>query len=155
MQMGMSLRLTQRMTFICALCDKEADDHADWCPQPKIEALVASQKFYSCPDCHRRSVEVNTGDYFECRECRSVFSAGAAGYVEGEPTFTMFEQGNDSFDSCRKVWRLDGFGNGEFRVDVQLKPLLELRNRIRSRKKHKKRKRKRKEMKNGARGSNR
>lgn len=82
--MMFSMRLQQRCRQIieCGLCGGNIGDWEEHheahpeCPHAKIGKLLAERKQYGCPVCPGRStVDLNVGDFFECRQCRTQFSA--------------------------------------------------------------------------------
>ncbi len=70
---GMGLRQIQR----CELCGQSADEHAEDCPQLRLDRLYEQQLMILCPECKEVAVGVNAHDTYECRKCHSQFSRGA------------------------------------------------------------------------------
>lgn len=89
------------------------------CPQPQLELVLGLRKFICCPICQASAVDLNSDDFYECRECHTQFSARAWASenmnrmvtldVPGDegPVFTVVksEHGKGDFPSDKAVER--------------------------------------------------
>ena len=57
----------------CRLCGESISEHAPGCPHVVLQSLLDRQKSIECPRC-KGSVDVNSSDFYECRECNTQFS---------------------------------------------------------------------------------
>ena len=110
MEMSTGQRLI--LSIPCCHCKRE-NGHVDDCPVVKVKALEARRSsLSSCPKCTVGSLEVNAGDYFECRNCHTQYST--SGCIEGDETFTLADwKRNETI----RVQILPHKGEGKFPVD--------------------------------------
>jgi hypothetical protein len=72
--------LAVRQRIECDCCDGNAgsgdpEDHEPSCPRKGLQDYVSSRPYYKCPECYRGTVALNKEDYWECRHCRTQFTA--------------------------------------------------------------------------------
>jgi len=125
--MGFGMRMSQscRQMQICEHCGQSVGEHASNCPIGTIENLEASRVRFSCPTCNcYKSVEVNCSDYYECCHCNTQYAASR--YVPAKTIGDVVVLIGD--DLPIKVIALEDKGNGDFRVDRQIKMVKEVYN---------------------------
>lgn len=112
--MGLGLSLGLRVYQKCSLCDGTTDEHNAGCPFAQLQVLEDSRPAITCPKCNKGSVEINTGDYYECRECATQFTRAEQG-IEEEVIFVDWKH-----DTTLRVAVLPDKGRGEFKIDRDL-----------------------------------
>jgi phage anti-repressor protein len=75
--------------------------------------LEATRPNISCPKCRQR-VEVNTLDYYECRECHTQYSHSGLHEELGWERVVLIDMAKDTVIS---VLVMDEKGKGEFKID--------------------------------------
>lgn len=121
MGMGMSMGYGLRLRQLCVICNQDMDDHAESCPQGRMQALMNRRIIHKCPDCYDWTLEKNREDYLECRKCREVFTIGlCAPYdVEKLPRVIVFTRDDQALNAARFPKK----GNGDFPIDDTIKAL--------------------------------
>jgi hypothetical protein len=123
--MKMSMGLSLEMFLECTYCKKKIDEEHEKssCPKGQIAALVKSIRSYPCPECGG-TVELNTGDFFECRSCHTQFSAGE---YTGEGLDEDASSEGRTFildmnyeNRAIPVYVMKNKGEGKFRIDQQV-----------------------------------
>ena len=109
------LKLNQVMR--CAICDVSDDQHEPSCPQGRIEALESAKKNIRCAECGTFAVDVNTSDWFECRECHTQYSRTMPHTVGINGEAYLDVPGEDDLIF---VYVLDKPGKGEIKVDITI-----------------------------------
>lgn len=123
----MGLKLSHRLALQieCDCCEGymgagtgDPSDHAPSCPRAALQRLYqpCGRHLLWCPECHAVAVEVNTGDFFECRECATQYSRGI---TPGHDPETLKEHHfiDEDGDEYIPVRVLPEKGDGEFRFD--------------------------------------
>lgn len=72
--MGMRMSMGCYQIVQCCYCGQSVSDHADGCPQGRVEAAQNLFLCIECPKCGKYTVEVNDGDFYECRECHTQYT---------------------------------------------------------------------------------
>ena len=127
MSMGLSLNIYHYAK--CTLCGESIAQHADTCPHNRIQMIDAQRSCIRCPVCPKGRVEVNTDDYYECRECNTLFTT--SGIHEGKrlKKSILFEERKDE---AINVLILKEKGKGLFKFDRDMKKIEEEIERIES-----------------------
>ncbi len=133
------MQLELRNHLICEACGKPWDEHDPQCPRGRIIQIVESQQLnVKCPCC-RGQLEINDGDFFECRKCATQFCSGVA--TAGEDATTLPKHmliGGAGMDFDRftgtRVAQMTGKGKGEFKIDRALRQLEKLEEEWKARK---------------------
>ena len=113
----MQLTMIPRMEMQCTLCKKSIDSHDENCPQRWIEHLLDEvANSIPCPKCDDGDVEINRGDFYECRSCGTQFTAG-----EACKTNKFTDLHNRKTDKEIHVSIMAAKGSGEFPIDQQIK----------------------------------
>jgi hypothetical protein len=121
--MGLGLGMNIEQIIICEVCGRGIHEHTPReCPMASMDALSRARKTWNCPGCHAsRSLEVNDGDFFECRKCRAVYASGlGAGDPPDEKREVLIDlDANEAIT----VFRLPGLGAGKYPIDKTFKTL--------------------------------
>jgi hypothetical protein len=112
----MELRMFQGIK--CAACDGFLHAHEPECPQGKLTAFAqeAAMRERRCPKCHGR-VAINRDDFFECRSCRTLFSAGPACGEDADTLEHVFLF-DIAMENATRAVVLTTKGKGKFRDDA-------------------------------------
>lgn len=128
MNYGLSMECNMRMCLKCRICNEDMDTHARGCPEGIIKEIIEKHRVIKCPVCRRTKVEINAGDFYECRACRTQFSrshiCGPNAAEELEETYLFPDSGE-----VLKVLIMKEKGEGKFPFDRYLKKFRQLRNR--------------------------
>lgn len=117
----MSRSLGFRLYMSCIICEQPTEEHDPDCPMHRLAVLQAKVSKITCPQCHKGTVDINEGDWYECRKCHTQYSAGAIVPYKGKlPKAVLIDfDDNRAFD----VLILPDKGHGKIRIDLQIKEL--------------------------------
>lgn len=129
--MNLGMNLGMNLYCLCTICGESIEDHAPSCPELRCKELADRMSHIECPHCYKGTVEVNRGDYYECRKCHTQFTSGEA--VIGHDPATLERTALIDYDENRviPVLILPEKGHGEIRIDILLKEAVKVRNKAR------------------------
>jgi len=113
------MHLSLSMIQCCSICGCSVEDHGDDCPFKMLDAVMGQACHISCPICNG-GLEINTDDYYECRNCGTRFCSGSV--VVGFDTSTLKEHvlvdlvGNQPI----YVYKIPERGAGKFKIDLKV-----------------------------------
>ncbi len=88
---GIMLRLRVTVSLQCPHCRESINAHSPNCPAHDLQKLVEKRMASTglCPVCKKESasVELNAGDFYECRKCHTQFSTAESGSAEEDWTW--------------------------------------------------------------------
>lgn len=120
LKLGHALEMRQRMRMvireICQTCGKEGG-HKPFCPGEQLKLVLGLRKAIKCPDCKAHAVDLNSDDFYECRECRTVFSTG---YNESERKNRRVLLDIPGYDDLVPAVVRSQPGRGDIPVDAQI-----------------------------------
>ena len=76
MGMRMGVYHDHKHSLVCCYCGGSVCNHADDCPQGRVEAAQDLFLGAHCPKCNEYSVEINDDDFYECRNCHTQYTTG-------------------------------------------------------------------------------
>jgi hydrogenase maturation factor HypF (carbamoyltransferase family) len=99
-----------------------------------LEYLESLRKHFLCPKCHEESVDVNNGDYYECRQCHTQYTTG--GYSDEWERVIIIDMDGDFNTGAIAALVMPDKGTGDFQIDSEIAKVREEMERVlKSRKK--------------------
>lgn len=109
MHLGMSLRMEQVMK--CVICMQPMNKHGSDCPQGIMEALYQVHGPIQCPKCRKQRLYRNRLDFYECADCKKVYSTGIACGYDVDKLETVILHPRIGDDTMAVVLPEDGNGD--------------------------------------------
>lgn len=134
----LNINLKPSLGLRCLYC-KTRDGHSPYCLQAQLDELCRRRKYIECPKCGKNAVDVNQGDYYECRGCHTQYTTGER---DGsfERTFLVINEDIPIDEGVKIVLVLPQKGVGKFPIDERIASLkLEVEAKIAPKRKNKKR----------------
>ena len=113
MEMGFSQDVSCLLALQCSVCGAY-DGHEPDCPKARLEALLEEQYMIPCPKCNANRVDINSHDYYECRDCHTQFSRAAHHGQEGLEVVYLDDPRNGDLVPASV---LPIKGDGKFHID--------------------------------------
>tara|TARA_Y100000310_G_C20340342_1_gene649498 strand:- start:264 stop:659 length:396 start_codon:yes stop_codon:yes gene_type:complete len=121
MGMGMSIR----MYIECRLCGEPTSEHSPSCPEVYVQEMESRRKHIRCPKCKKKAIDVNTDDFYECRECHTQYCTGMTMAKGEDPECEFLLDFHD--DVPIKVVVMDEKGKGKMKWDIKLEEAFKIR----------------------------
>lgn len=116
--MGLSMSLVPRLYMECKVCYQSMEDHASDCPQGRLNQVIQNERSGKCPLCLGKT-QINKGDFWECRKCKTQFCSGAIVPGMAPRTKRNFHEMESGEDFIRVV-ELPDKGHGKFKIDEMI-----------------------------------
>lgn len=110
------MRMSMTQSMPCPACGAHSGHHTG-CPSAALDYLTSRQRHIHCPKCGEYAIDVNQGDYYECRVCHTLYSTGFADSHNPEKTFLD----DPRLDDLIIVSVLQKKGEGRFSIDQAIK----------------------------------
>ncbi len=93
----------------------------------RLQKALDGQKHIFCPKCNKNKVDVNTSDYYECRECHTQYTTTDAFADESwERVILIIDMDAPMETGVRHAIVLPDKGEGQIRFDIEIATIKKL-----------------------------